>query len=134
MSPPTLIHDFADSTRWSFGNNRLQIKAETHVLVDVQMNLDALGRAAISGGLGTKLQAKQELLSLLVANEHSRLEVWLSPLDAAKKHHFTFSHQAVLPDVSKNLGTDYLRTDIARLPSLHTSRQHGLRTLQSRYI
>jgi phosphatidylinositol 4-kinase len=114
------LKNIADNTRWSFGNNRLQIKAETHVLVDVQMNLVALGRAALSGGLGPKLQAKQELLSLLIANEHSRLEVWLSPLDAANKHHFTFSNQAVLPDVGNKSRDVRIRTNVDRLPSLLT--------------
>jgi phosphatidylinositol 4-kinase len=95
---------FAQAPQWSFGGNRLQIKAETHVLADVQTNLDALGKTFEGGA---KLKAKQELLSLLIANEQSRLLVWLFPLDHAKKSHFTLSsNRAGLPDVSVTLHTD----------------------------
>jgi len=79
----------------------LQIKAETHILVDVQLNLDAIGKVVTVGDVGSKLKAKQDLLSMLIANEQSRLLVWLFPLDHTKKHHFTLSSsRAALPDVS----------------------------------
>jgi phosphatidylinositol 4-kinase len=87
--------------RWSFGGNRLQIKAETHVLADVQANLDAMAKTVIAGDIGSKLKAKQDLLSLLISNEQSRLLVWLFPLDHAKKHHFSSGgNRAGLVDVS----------------------------------
>ena len=92
---------YANELRWSFGGNRLQIKAETHVLADVQANLDAIGKTITIGVAGSKLKAKQDLLSLLIADEQSRLMVWLYPLDHAKKHHFTSSQsRAGLPEVS----------------------------------
>jgi phosphatidylinositol 4-kinase len=92
---------FAQAPQWSFGGNRLQIKAETHILADVQANLDAIGKTATAGDIGSKHKAKQDLLSMLIANEQSRLLVWLFPLDHAKKHHFTLSSsRAGLPDVS----------------------------------
>jgi len=97
----SLYDTHADNFRWSFGGNRLQIKAETHILADVQAHLDAIGRTITVGDVGSKLKAKQDLLSMLIANEQSRLLVWLFPLDHAKKHHFTSSHsRAGLPDVS----------------------------------
>ena len=99
--------------RWSFGGNRLQIKAETHVLADVQANLDTIGK---SGDVGAKLKAKQELLSILIANEQSRLLVWLFPLDHAKKNHFLSSHsRAGLADTAV---TAHLKTAWAENPAI----------------
>lgn len=91
---------FAKAPQWSFGGNRLQIKAETHVLADVQAQLDAIGKLTTASDIGVKLKAKQDLLSLLVSNEQSRLTVWLFPLDG-KKHHFgSGRHGNTIPDVS----------------------------------
>lgn len=82
----------------------MQIKAETHILADVQANLDAMAKTVALGDIGSKLKAKQDLLSLLIANEQSRLLVWLFPLDHAKKNHFMSSaSRAGLPDVSTTL-------------------------------
>jgi phosphatidylinositol 4-kinase len=79
----------------------LQIKAETHILADVQANLDAISKSITAGDVGSKLKAKQDLLSILIANEQSRLLVWLFPLDHTKKNHFALNHsRAGLPDVS----------------------------------
>jgi phosphatidylinositol 4-kinase len=95
---------FAQAPQWSFGGNRLQIKAETHVLADVQAHLDAIGKTFTAGDIGSKHKAKQDLLSMLIANEQSRLLVWLFPLDHPKKHHFTLSNgRAGLPDVSSTM-------------------------------
>jgi phosphatidylinositol 4-kinase len=89
----------SNEDRWSFGGNRLQIKAETHVLADVQAQLDVIGKLT-TADIGSKLKAKQDLLSLLIANEQTRLMVWLFPLDYGKKHYFTSgSHKHILPDV-----------------------------------
>jgi hypothetical protein len=86
--------------RWSFGGNRLQIKAETHVLADVQAQLDVIGNISTVVDIGSKLKAKQDLMSLLISNEQTRLMVWLFPLDYGKKHHFTSGrHNNTLPDV-----------------------------------
>lgn len=88
-------------SRWSFGGNRLQIKAETHILADVQAQLEVIGKVTTAADIGAKLKAKQDLLSLLIANEQTRLMVWLFPLDYGKKHHFTAGHHKnTLPDVS----------------------------------
>jgi phosphatidylinositol 4-kinase A len=85
----SILINVNDSFRWSFGGNRLQIKAETHVLSDIQVYL----RMVTNIGAGTEgslksLQGKQDLFSLLLANEQTRLMVWLFPLDYEKKHHF----------------------------------------------
>ncbi|CAI6341867.1 unnamed protein product [Periconia digitata] len=81
---------FAKAPEWSFGGNRLQIKAETHVLADVQTHLELVGNmASKSEGSLKSLKPKHDLLSLLISNEQTRLMVWLFPLDYGKKHHFT---------------------------------------------
>jgi phosphatidylinositol 4-kinase len=78
----------------------LQIKAETHVLADVQAQLDVIGKFATAADIGSKLKAKQDLLSLLISNEQTRLTVWLFPLDYSKRHHLTSGrNNNTLPDV-----------------------------------
>ena len=88
--------------RWSFGGNRLQIKAETHVLSDVQAQLEIVAKIGLKPEASLKsLTAKHDLLSLLISNEQTRLMVWLFPLDYGKKHHFTSGqHNRTLADVS----------------------------------
>jgi len=92
---------FVNLSRWSIGGNRLQIKAETHILSDIQSYLEVLGKSGIApeGPLKSP-KAKQDLLSLLISNEQTRLMVWLFPLDYNKKHHFTSGqHSKALTDV-----------------------------------
>ena len=102
---PLLVR--TDILRWSFGGNRLQIKAETHILADVQAQLQVIGKVTTSADIGSRLKAKHDLLSLLIANEQTRLMVWLFPLDYGKKHHFTSgSHKNTLPDVSTDRVSD----------------------------
>ena len=94
------MKSWINMNRWSFGGNRLQIKAETHVLADVQTQLEAMGKVASVAEISSKLKAKQDLLSLLIANEQTRLMVWLFPLDN-KKHRFSSASQSnTLADVS----------------------------------
>ncbi|CAG8894836.1 unnamed protein product [Penicillium nalgiovense] len=79
---------FKHPPRWSFGGNRLQIKAEDRILSEVTAALRAVaGIAANAQGSCKSLQAKQNLLQVLVENERSRLRVWLFPLDPERKHH-----------------------------------------------
>lgn len=78
---------------WSFGGNRLQIKAETSLMEDVDVAL----RAVSSTGLATtgtlrSLGSKQELLLALLDDEQMRLEVWLYPLDHERRHLFPNLH------------------------------------------
>jgi hypothetical protein len=88
-------------TRWSFGGNRLQIKAEVHILSDVQAQLQSMSNLEASAESALRpLKAKQDLLTLLLANEQDRLLVWLHPLAIEKKHHFTSTTHAKLADVS----------------------------------
>jgi phosphatidylinositol 4-kinase len=71
-------------------------------MTDVQLHLEALGKTALVVDSASKqVKAKQELLSLLIASEQTRLSVWLHPLENNKKHYFTSGHgKGGLPDVS----------------------------------
>ncbi|KAF2474802.1 phosphatidylinositol 3-kinase 3 [Lindgomyces ingoldianus] len=108
---------FAKAPEWSFGGNRLQIKAETHVLSDVQSYLQVVGGVGLQSGTALKsLKGKQELLSLLLSNEQTRLMVWLFPLDYQKKHHFTSGqHSQTLADAAV---PGHLKTAWAENPAL----------------
>ncbi|KAH9867339.1 hypothetical protein IAQ61_007931 [Plenodomus lingam] len=119
---------FAKAPQWSFGGNRLQIKAETHVLMDVQAQLEAVSKLTAAADIGAKLKAKQDLLSLLIANEHTRLMVWLFPLDN-KKHRFSGgSHSNVLPDAAV---TAHLKTAWAENPAIAV---HLIKRFQSQRL
>jgi len=72
---------FSNPSRWSFGSNKLQVKAE------VQLMSDVLAALQYTANLGAKpmmpllsLQPKQELLTHLLASEITRLGVWIAPL------------------------------------------------------
>ncbi|KAF2178530.1 hypothetical protein K469DRAFT_802757 [Zopfia rhizophila CBS 207.26] len=108
---------FTKPPEWSFGGNRLQIKAETHVLSDIQSHLQVVGRIGSTTESALKsLRGKQELLSLLLANEQTRLMVWLFPLDYEKKYHFTSGqHSKTLADAAV---TSHLKIAWAENPAL----------------
>jgi phosphatidylinositol 4-kinase len=89
---------FSFAPQWSFGGNRLQIKAETHLLGDLQTALEKVAHiGSESFGSRRSLKPKQDLLSMLLASEQTRLMVWLFPLDYERKHHFTSSHHSKPP-------------------------------------
>jgi phosphatidylinositol 4-kinase A len=72
--------------RWSYGGNRLQIKAEYFLLGDLQAALEKVAHIGRdTAGSRKSLQAKQDLLSILLASEQTRLIVWLYPLDSDKR-------------------------------------------------
>ena len=76
-----------DRIRWSFGGNRLQIKAEMRLMTDIGTalkNVAALFAQPITSL--PSLAMKQELLTTLLENEQSRLLVWLFPLDHERRH------------------------------------------------
>ncbi|KAL8759808.1 MAG: hypothetical protein Q9199_000532 [Rusavskia elegans] len=84
---------FSHQPRWSFGGNRLQIKAESRLIADVESALRAVAGIGVKGiGPLLSLSRKQELLLLLLENEQMRLVVWLYPLDHEKRHIFSTSH------------------------------------------
>ncbi|KAK8186207.1 hypothetical protein BC567DRAFT_246025 [Phyllosticta citribraziliensis] len=79
---------FKQRPRWSFGGNRLQIKAEGQVLIDIHNALQNVAAVGLNNnGSRKSLHAKQELLLLLLASEHYRLMVWLFPLENDRRSH-----------------------------------------------
>jgi phosphatidylinositol 4-kinase A len=72
---------FSFPPRWSFGSNRLQIKAETKLLGDVAVALHSIRNiGAVSKGPMKSLFPKEELLNILLESELARLNVWLTPM------------------------------------------------------
>lgn len=73
---------------WSFGGNRLQLKAETRLLADVSA---ALKNVQMTGDKPTPLlksiQGKESLLQMLIESELVRLSVWLHPLNEGRESH-----------------------------------------------
>lgn len=72
---------FSFAPCWSFGGNRLQLKAETRLLADVAnalRNVQMVGEKQTA--LIKSLQAKESLLQALIDSELVRLTVWLYPL------------------------------------------------------
>lgn len=87
---------FARPPQWSFGSNRLQLKAELKIMYDViglLREVSAVG-AKPSRALAS-LQQKQELLQLFLSQETGRLGVWTSPLGQ-----LTHDSTSVVPNTS----------------------------------
>lgn len=80
---------FTFAPRWSFGSNRLQLKAETRLLADVSA---ALRNVTFTGlnptPLLKSLQSKESLLHALIESEQERLTVWLNPLNEVRDIYF----------------------------------------------
>ncbi|KAL4811560.1 hypothetical protein BDV18DRAFT_156146 [Aspergillus unguis] len=78
---------FNHPPRWSFGGNRLQLKAEDKILSEVAISLTQVSDIGCNTRWPyTSLQAKQDLLQVLLENERTRLKVWLFPLEPDRKH------------------------------------------------
>ena len=92
---------FSHQPRWSFGGNRLQIKAEVRLMADVQSALRVVS-SLFAKGVGTlqSLTTKQDLLLVLLEDEQMRLIVWLYPLDHEKRHVFSSGHSGRVPSDS----------------------------------
>lgn len=89
-----------DFARWSFGSNRLQIKAESRLLADVDSALRAVASIGARGiGPLMPLSQRQDLLHLLLENEQVRLVVWLYPLDHERRHIFSAGHAGKTQEV-----------------------------------
>ena len=72
---------FSFPPRWSFGGNRLQLKAETRLLADVAAAFRSVQMVAEQpAALIKSIKAKETLLLALIESELSRLAVWLYPL------------------------------------------------------
>ena len=80
--------------RWSFGGNRLQVKAEAHLLQDVS---NLLASMSVIGGNSRTLILRQDLLLLLLENEQYRLATWLYPLEHSRRYHLLPNYAAKPP-------------------------------------
>ncbi|KAL1899387.1 Phosphatidylinositol 4-kinase stt4 [Ceratocystis pirilliformis] len=78
---------FRFAPRWSFGSNLLQMKTELRLLSDVITALKAVNSIGVQGTNNIRsLQAKEQLLNLLLESELQRLAVWVYPLPDSAKH------------------------------------------------
>jgi phosphatidylinositol 4-kinase len=72
---------------WSFGGNRVQVKAETYLLNEVGHALRDVSHIGAKPVASLKsLSMKEELLQVLLQSEQTRLNVWLYPLNDFKGH------------------------------------------------
>ncbi|KAL6357881.1 hypothetical protein LRP88_08058 [Fusarium phalaenopsidis] len=100
---------FKYSPKWSFGSNILQMKTEIRLLSDVLTALQQISFISAPAAGNTKsLQAKEQLLDLLVRNEQSRLAVWVNPLNTA-------AGQSLAPAANK------AATEAALMPLVRTA-------------
>jgi len=108
---------FRYTPRWSFGGNRLQIKAEVRLLSDVEAALRAVSpvSAKAVGGLQS-LAVKQDLLHMLLEDEQTRLVVWLYPLDHERRNVFSSGNSSRLP--SRDIIASVLKSAWVEDPSL----------------
>lgn len=95
---------FKHAPQWSFGSNMLQLKTEMKLIADVTREMQYVSFAdGHSIGNVTALQAKEQLLQLLLENEKTRLSVWVHPLGEqrgapnAAYYNLKAMVQAVLP-------------------------------------
>jgi phosphatidylinositol 4-kinase len=76
---------FNAPSRWSFGSNILQLKTEIRLIEDVVAALaETASIGAQSVGPIKSLAQKEMLLVLLLESEHSRLHVWVRPVDVSR--------------------------------------------------
>ena len=86
--------------RWSYGGNRLHVKAETHLLADVEGFLHSTEAIGINDvGSLASLKAKQNLLLLLLNDEQRRLMVWLYPTAHERRSYFALTPSKESPEV-----------------------------------
>lgn len=82
---------FAQRFHWPYGGNRLQLRADQHVLRDVAVRISQLP----SGDASINFSAqKQHLVLLFLNDELTKLAVWADPLQTSSSHHpqFKFKH------------------------------------------
>jgi phosphatidylinositol 4-kinase A len=85
------LHWFRLPPAWSFGGNRLQMKAEIKIMQGVQTMLQQTRHQGVSNSSSRKDNPKKlQLLETLLQSEITRLSVWLSPLK-------THGHEANTP-------------------------------------
>jgi phosphatidylinositol 4-kinase len=109
---------FKFAPQYSFGSNMLQVKTELGLLADVKsaMNLVTSISSHTLGHNIKAMQSREQLLELLLDNEHDRLAVWKDPMSLAPKtpNYGTHVPKAQLAETIYTL----VRTAWAQNPSL----------------
>lgn len=93
---------FSFPPRWSYGGNKLQIRAEVQLMSDVMaamQGITSIGVRSLSSM--ASLQPKQELFSHLLSSEITRLSVWLAPLQDSIHHSKPAVAEAVIAPLIK---------------------------------
>ncbi|TLD12636.1 uncharacterized protein PgNI_02942 [Pyricularia grisea] len=110
---------FAGAARWSFGSNMLQLKTEIRLLSEIMSAVKAVSYiGAHAVGNIRSLQAREQLLLLLLENEHTRLRVWVYPLG---EPHAAATHATIMhPNKGslENAIMPLIRTAWAEAPSI----------------
>ncbi|CAK7204679.1 Phosphatidylinositol 4-kinase stt4 [Sporothrix eucalyptigena] len=94
------LYWFASKLKWSYGSSNLQLRTDIRLLSDVMAAVKAVSyigahHQSASGATTKSLQAKEQLLILLLENEQMRLSVWAYPLSEPGKthpHHLAITH------------------------------------------
>ena len=120
---------FTHPLSFSFGGNRIQMKAEVKVMADVLSALRHSEHIGASMMTNRKsLGPKQDLLEVLLQSEINRLSVWLSPLEHEAGRHIV--EETMLAKVVRTAWTEDPALAIrlsTRFPS--ASLRHDLRSL-----
>ena len=90
---------FSHAPRYTYGGNRLQVKAECDLMNDVENalhSISSIGATPIDAL--PILSTKEDLLKRLFEHEKARLQVWLSPVKKDAKH--SFSDKTSLASIS----------------------------------
>jgi phosphatidylinositol 4-kinase len=73
---------FADPPKWSYGGNKIQVRAEAALLSELLSALDLIRSVGQdTNGPRKSLGPKHELLAMLLSNEQTRLHVWLNTIN-----------------------------------------------------
>ncbi|KAF2156780.1 phosphatidylinositol 3 [Myriangium duriaei CBS 260.36] len=92
---------FAQPPRWSFGGNKLQLKADLKIMSEVATTLNSLmPKCAPATSTRRGLRSRVELAAALVQDEIHRLLVWLSPLDGGSSHPLHGHHDKKISESS----------------------------------
>src|SRR5690606_7295368 len=78
------LHWFENNPQWSYGGNRIQIKAEISIMSAIVTILQRTTPQNASPIRKAELISKQSLLVMLLESEISRLTTWLYPLDSKR--------------------------------------------------
>jgi phosphatidylinositol 4-kinase len=110
---------------FTFGGNRLQLKAEAKLLADVSAGLESVRNIGAKNPHTLKrLRDKEELLFVLLENEQSRLWVWLDPWTEAKDSQFGEPSEADLSRLVKKAWFVSTSLAISLATRFHSAKLH----------